>query len=89
MTNKERNVLYIGVTNDLKRRAYEHKTGLNTNSFTSKYNCKYLIYFEIFENPSSAIMREKQLKNWHREWKLNLIKQLNPELLDLSKDWFE
>ncbi|PJC53891.1 MAG: hypothetical protein CO029_00355 [Candidatus Magasanikbacteria bacterium CG_4_9_14_0_2_um_filter_41_10] len=76
-------VLYIGVTNDLERRVIEHKKG-RAEGFTKKYNCKKLVYFEQYDNIDEAIHREKQLKNWHREWKLDLIKKTNPNFDDVS-----
>lgn len=87
LTNKSHSSLYIGVTNDLQRRIFEHKNKL-TKGFTEKYNCTKLIHFEETDCISTAISREKQLKNWHREWKENLIKKNNPNFLDLAKDWF-
>ena len=78
----DRPTLYIGITNDLVRRVYEHKQGF-VDGFTSKYNLKKLLYFEIFNNVTDAITREKQLKHWNREWKLQLIKKENPTLRDL------
>ena len=84
MTNKGRNVIYIGVTSDLIARVLEHKRG-NGSQFTRKYNCTDLIYFESFSTIQEAISREKQLKNWHREWKWNLVKEFNPQLIDLSE----
>lgn len=86
MSNQYKTVLYIGVTNDLERRVWEHKTGQGSD-FTSKYRAFHLVYYEVISSISLAIKREKQLKNWHREWKLNLIKELNPELKDLAADW--
>ena len=74
--------LYIGVTNDLIRRVYEHKHGL-AEGFTKKYNLKKLLYFEIYDSSKEAIAREKQLKHWNREWKLNLIRRSNPTFKDL------
>ena len=85
MSNKTRTTFYVGVTNNLERRVREHKAG--ESEFTSRYNLFELVYYEIISDIKTAIKREKQLKRWHREWKLNLIKQLNPELLDLSIDW--
>ena len=75
-------MLYIGVTSNLKKRisAYKNEIG---SSFTQKYHLKYLIYFEEFTAIEQAIAREKQLKNWHKDWKWNLIKSINPELKDL------
>ncbi len=87
MSNFKRTVLYIGVSNDLERRVFEHKSGKGSE-FTKKYNCYYLIYFERMQEIEQAIKREKQLKNWNREWKFNLIKEKNPELKDLSENWY-
>lgn len=83
MSNKNRRKFYIGVTNDLRRRVSEHKQNIGSK-FVSKYKLYDLIYYEYFTDITCAISREKQLKNWHREWKLNLIKQQNPNLKDLS-----
>jgi putative endonuclease len=84
LTNKSNKVLYIGVTDDLKRRIYEHKNKM-TDGFTKKYNLTKLVYYEATTDVRSAIEREKQLKNWHREWKMNLIKEFNPEWKDLDE----
>jgi putative endonuclease len=80
--NPVNTVSYIGVTTNLIKRVYEHKSKF-TDSFTEKYNITKLVYYEVFEDIMEAINREKQLKNWHREWKVNLIKQLNPKFEDL------
>lgn len=82
MSNKHRTVLYIGVTSDLRKRVSEHKEGRGSE-FTNRYNCKDLVYYEQILDIEQAIIREKKLKNWHREWKINLIKSLNPEMKDL------
>lgn len=82
LTNKNKTVLYIGVTNDLKRRVYEHKNKL-IKGFSSKYNVDSLIYFEIFQNVNEAILREKRLKEWKREWKEGIINEQNPLWEDL------
>jgi len=79
MTNKNRKTLYIGVTNDLCRRIYEHKTHLIKNSFTDKYNLEYCIYYEEFPYFDLAIQREKELKKWNRQKKEDLINKKNPE----------
>jgi putative endonuclease len=85
MTNKSK-TLYIGVTDDLNRRLYEHKNKL-LEGFTKKYNLTKLVYFETFNRVEDAIRREKQLKNWHRQWKINLIEEVNKEWKDLSLDF--
>ena len=77
MTNKNKTVLYIGVTNDLKRRVYEHSNGL-IKGYTQKYNCHYLLYFEEFNEIDQAIWREKEIKKWRREKKEALIVSKNP-----------
>ncbi|MCK5412958.1 MAG: GIY-YIG nuclease family protein [Candidatus Pacebacteria bacterium] len=83
MTNINDAVLYIGVTNNLQRRVYEHKNKL-VKGFSEKYNLCKLVYYEITNNIESAIAREKQLKNWHRKWKMNLITTENPGFVDLN-----
>ncbi len=83
MTNDATKPLYVGVTSNLANRVWEHKNKINPESFTAKYNLNKLVYFEIFNNIEEAISREKQLKRWHREWKLNLIKSINPTFVDL------
>lgn len=87
LTNKSNNVLYIGVTGNLSRRIWEHKNK-KLEGFTKKYNVNKLVYFEQTENIVSALNREKQLKNWHRDWKMNLIKEKNPHWKDLSDNLF-
>ncbi len=82
MSNITRTTFYIGVTNDLKNRVEEHKEG-SGSVFTRKYKLHYLVYFERIFGINNAIKREKQLKNWHRDWKINLIKTVNPEMIDL------
>ena len=79
----QRTTLYIGVTSDIERRIQEHREGIGSK-FTSKYQTKYLVYFEEFQSIQLAIAREKQLKTWHRDWKVNLIKSINPELKDIN-----
>ena len=85
MSNYKRTTFYIGVTNSLERRVLEHKQGL-ISGFTQRYRLKYLVYYEVHDSMYRAIAREKQLKNWHREWKIILIKSVNPEMKDLSAD---
>lgn len=79
-------VLYIGVTNGLERRVFEHQHKL-VAGFTSKYNVTRLVYYEDFGDIRDAIAREKQLKGWRREKKITLIESLNPKWRDLSADW--
>jgi putative endonuclease len=82
MANQRNGTLYIGVTSDLVKRVWEHKNCI-TKGFTSKYNCKMLVYYEVLETMESAIMREKQLKNFSRAKKLMLIETINPGWKDL------
>ncbi len=86
MTNYSETTLYIGVTSNLEKRVWEHKNKV-VKGFTNKYNVNKLVYFELTDSIEFAIKREKQLKRWHREWKLNLIKENNPDFKDLSLDW--
>jgi putative endonuclease len=81
-------VLYIGVTNDLERRIYEHKLKL-VPGFSAKYNLHRLVYFEAFGHIGNAIAREKELKGWLRSKKVALIQSQNPKWLDLAADWFK
>lgn len=80
--------LYIGMTNDIKKRIHDHKKHL-IQGFTDKYNIDQLLYVETMSEPNSAIAREKQLKGWRREKKLALIDKQNPDWQDLSEDWME
>jgi putative endonuclease len=86
MTNKNHTTLYIGVTNDLCRRIYEHKNHLIKNAFTDKYNLEYCIYFEEFPYFDLAIQREKELKKWNRKKKEELINNKNPEWKELVNE---
>jgi putative endonuclease len=80
ITNPVKTVLYVGVTNDLNRRLYEHAENKgNKNSFAGKYYCHNLIYYEHFSNINHAIEREKEIKKWSREKKVSLIESFNPE----------
>ncbi len=87
MTNKYRTTFYIGVTSNLDGRIWEHINNQGSE-FVKKYRLYDLVYFEHFEQITDAISREKQLKNWHKDWKINLIKSVNPEMKDL-KDQLE
>ena len=82
MTNKRNTVLYTGVTSDLKKRIWEHKEKI-IKGFTKRYNIDKLVYFEIFNDPENAILREKQIKAGSRNKKIELIKRINPEWKDL------
>ena len=85
MTNYLNSTFYIGVTNNLYRRVKEHKDKYN-KGFTSKYNLCKLVYFEISDSIEVAILREKQLKNWKRQWKIDLIQSINPSFKDLNSE---
>ena len=89
LTNQKKSVLYTGVTNDLKQRIIEHWTGCDkTNSFTSKYKVFYLLHYECYQYISDAIAREKEIKNWTRERKMQLINKFNPYLDFLNEKLF-
>lgn len=83
LTNNHGNVMYIGVTNNLERRLFEHRQGI-VDGFTKKYNLNKLVYYEHTNSIESAIMREKEIKKWRREKKNNLVEKLNPEWHDLG-----
>ncbi len=85
MTNQGRNVLYIGVTNNLERRVNEHKSDL-IEGFTKRYRLHVLVYYEAYGDVKEAIGREKQLKHWSHVKKVRLIETLNPEWKDLSEE---
>ncbi len=87
MTNSRR-TLYVGVTNDIERRVYEHKHKL-ADGFTKKYNITWLAYFEETSDVAAAIEREKQIKSWRRSKKVALIESMNPRWKDLSTEWYE
>ena len=86
MTNKS-GTLYVGLTNNIQKRIYEHKNKL-IEGFTKKYNIDSLLYFETFRDINSAIAREKTIKGWLRKKKLELIRDSNPDWKDISEDWF-
>ncbi len=88
LTNKNKTVLYTGFTDNLERRVYQHKTKFYKDSFTAKYNCDRLVYFEEFEDKEDALHRENQVKRYLRSYKENLINAFNPEWKDLSSDWY-
>ena len=85
MASGRNGTLYVGSTSDLIKRAWEHKNKV-TPGFTAKYNVHILVYYEVHETYVEAARREKRFKNWCRQWKLNLIEELNPEWFDLYED---
>ena len=87
LTNKSNRVLYIGMTDDLQRRMQEHKQRLDSSSFASRYNLTKLVWYEYTHDVAGAIQREKQLKNWRRQWKFALIEEKNKGWKDLSEEW--
>ena len=85
LASKKHGTLYIGVTNDLMRRVYEHRNDL-VEGFTKKYGVHRLVYYEQTEDSHSAILREKRIKKWKRQWKIRLIEERNPEWEDLYEE---
>ena len=83
LASQIRGTLYIGVTSDLVKRLWQHREGI-IDGFTAKYGVHRLVYYEILGCMEQAILREKQLKNWHRQWKINLIERQNPHWEDLA-----
>ena len=83
LSNNYNTTIYIGVTNDLIRRVYEHKNHIDSSSFTAKYHVNKLVYYEVYNEPKLAIAREKQLKGKSRKFKNSLIEDKNPHWLDL------
>ena len=88
LTNRNNKVMYVGVTNDIERRLYEHKNKM-VKGFTEKYNVNRLVYYEETSDILAAIAREKEIKKWRREKKDALVVAVNPEWKDLSEGWFE
>jgi putative endonuclease len=86
LASKKNGTLYIGFTDDLTRRVIEHKLK-SAPGFTAKYGVDKLVYFEEFNNSFAAFQRERQLKKWHRAWKIELIEKNNPLWNDLASDW--
>jgi putative endonuclease len=84
MANRKHGTLYVGVTRNLVRHTYEHKASA-VPSFTSRYHIRLLVWFECYDDVPTAIAREKELKKWRREWKINLIEHTNPEWTDLCE----
>jgi putative endonuclease len=85
LTSKRNGTLYIGVTSNLQKRAWEHKTDL-VDGFTKRYDIHCLVYYELHQDMMSAIKREKQMKKWNRAWKLELIERQNPSWKDLWEE---
>ena len=85
MASKKNGTLYLGVTSDLVKRVYEHKNDL-VEGFTEKYGVHDLVYYEVHRDVEEAILREKRIKKWNREWKINLVKEKNPGWKDLYGD---
>jgi len=88
LASKRNGTLYIGVTSDLKKRVWEHKQNM-VEGFTKRYRVHQLVWYEVHDSMESAIAREKRLKEWKREWKLDLIEQNNPAWLDLYETLFD
>ena len=85
LASKQNGTLYIGVTNNLPKRVWEHKNNI-IEWFTKKHKIHNLVYYEFHENPESVIIREKQIKKWNRPWKLRIIEEMNPTWKDLYQD---
>ena len=83
LSDKKEGIIYIGFSGNIKQRILQHKKGYS-KGFVNKYNLNKLVYYEKFETPDDAIKREKQIKKWNREWKINLINDFNPNWNDLS-----
>jgi len=88
LSNRNKTVFYTGVTSDIRQRIYQHRYE-NGSIFTTKYNAKYLLYYQFYPSIEEAIHNEKLLKKWNRSWKLELIEKNNPNFKDLAVDWFD
>nr|WP_200874607.1 GIY-YIG nuclease family protein [Vibrio sp. ER1A] len=82
LSSRGNKVLYVGVTSQLKQRIWQHKNGV-VDGFSKKYHVNKLVFFEVHQSMTAAIIREKQIKRWKRDWKENLIKSMNPNWMDL------
>ncbi len=87
LASKKNGTLYIGMTNNIERRVFEHKNKL-VKGFTSKYDITILVYYKTYSVVLEAIKMEKQMKKWNRQWKIDLIETGNPEWNDLAADWY-
>ncbi|MCH8322937.1 MAG: GIY-YIG nuclease family protein [Proteobacteria bacterium] len=85
MAKGRNSTFYVGMTSDLPKRVWEHKTGI-ADGFTRKYGIKNLVYYEVFDDPENAIKREKRLKKWTRAWKMKTIEEMNPNWKDLYEE---
>ena len=83
MVSRSGNALYTGMTNDLRKRVEQHQLG-NTGAHTQKYRIRKLVWFEIHDNLEQALLREKRIKRWHRQWKIELIESVNPTWRDMA-----
>lgn len=88
LCNKRNGTLYVGISNDLQRRMLEHKNAV-VEGFTKQYGLTQLVYVELYQYVNDALRREKQLKRWQRQWKIDLIEQQNPQWLDLYDQFFK
>ena len=86
LTNKKNGTLYIGFTDDLERRVGEHKRK-EVEGFSKRYHLDKLVYYEQFDSNSQAFLKERRMKKWKRDWKIQLIESMNPEWKDLAWDW--
>lgn len=87
MSNKPKGVIYIGSTDNIEERIKEHKLKIYPDSFTARYNCVNLVYFEEYNSGTEASTRERRMKKWKRQWKVDLIEEMNPSWMDLSMNW--
>ncbi|GGG56340.1 GIY-YIG nuclease family protein [Bizionia arctica] len=86
ITNKPRGVIYVGKTGQLKKRIYQHKKKAHPSTFSARYNLDKLVYFEYYEMGDEAKLKEKQIKKWNRDWKIELIEKQNPDWKDLYEE---
>ena len=84
VTNKPHGTLYLGMTDDLNKRAWEHREHIHKGSFSDRYNLESLVWFEVHPSRESAFIRERQMKKWNRSWKIRLIEEQNPDWRDLA-----
>jgi len=87
LASKKNGTVYIGMTNNIERRVFEHKNKL-VKGFTSKYNVTLLVYYKSYSEVLDALKKEKQMKKWNRQWKIDLIEIGNPDWMDLAVDWY-